>query len=133
MWQRSPSFVFEVNDAFQSAIRMGVQNELPQIRLQLSLVIKRKVMKIIVFIASLLLMTACTSDPKLVMHDENDKLCENHKSDFQYFQAKFDREHAEVCSSGCAYTSSMNKASDTMEHIAGLYYLMNCDLNHGRL
>jgi hypothetical protein len=96
-------------------------------------------MKTIVLIVSLLLTTACTSNAKLVkhddlvMHNENDKLCENHKSDFQYFRSAFDKEHAEACSDGCAYTSSMNKNSDTMERIAGLYYLMNCDSNHGRL
>ena len=96
-------------------------------------------MKTIALIASFLLITACTSNTKLVkhdepiMHNENDKLCENHKSDFQYFHAAFDKEHAEACSSGCAYTSSMSKNSDTMERIAGLYYLMNCDSNHGRL
>lgn len=90
-------------------------------------------MKTILFIASLLLITACTSNHQLVMHDENGKLCENHKNDFQHYRAAFDKEHAEVCSSGCAYTSSMNKNSDTMERIAGLYYLMNCDSNYGRL
>ncbi len=96
-------------------------------------------MKMISVIASLLLITACTSNSKLlkhdevVMHDENDKLCENHKIDFQYFRDAFDKEHADVCSSGCVYTPSMNKNSDTMERIAGLYYLMNCDYNHGRL
>lgn len=98
-------------------------------------------MKIILLISSILLMTACASNPELAnnendalaMHDENDNLCENHKSDFQYFRAAFDKEHAEVCSSGCAYTASMNKNSDTMERVAGLYYLMNCDSGHGRL
>jgi hypothetical protein len=96
-------------------------------------------MKTIAIITSFLLITACTSNTKLVkhdepiMHNENDKLCENHKSDFQYFRASFNKEHAEACSSGCVYTSSMSKNSDTMERIAGLYYLMNCDSNHGRL
>lgn len=99
-------------------------------------------MKIIVLIGSIVLMTACTSNPKLATHtendalamsDDNDNLCENHKSDFQYFRAAFDKEHAEVCAGGCAYTASMNKNSDTMERVAGLYYLMNCDSNHGRL
>ncbi|MEI7996706.1 MAG: hypothetical protein WCH01_17560 [Methylococcaceae bacterium] len=96
-------------------------------------------MKTIALIASFLLITACTSNTKLVKHDdplmhsENDKLCENHKSDFQYFRAAFDKEHGEGCSSGCAYTPSMTKNSDTMERVAGLYYLMNCDSNHGRL
>lgn len=90
-------------------------------------------MRTIVLIASLLLTTACTSNPKLAMHDKNDQLCENHKSDFQYFRAAFDKEHADACSNGCAYTPTMNKNSDTMERIAGLYYLMNCDTNHGRL
>lgn len=96
-------------------------------------------MKTIALIASLLLLTACTSNTNLVkqdepvMHTENDKLCENHKSDFKYFRSAFDKEHAETCSNGCAYTASMNKNSDTMERIAGLYYLMDCDSNHGRL
>lgn len=90
-------------------------------------------MKIVVFMASLLLSTAWMSSPALAMSDNNDQLCENHKSDFQYFRAAFDKEHAEVCANGCAYTPSMNKNSDTMERIAGLYYLMNCDTNHGRL
>ncbi len=90
-------------------------------------------MKTVIFMSLLLLITACASDPKLALQNENDKLCENHKQDFQNFRAAFDKEHAETCASGCAYTASMNKNSDTMEHIAGLYYLMNCDVNHGRL
>ena len=90
-------------------------------------------MKTIVLIVSLLLITACTSNPKLVMHDENGKLCESHKSDFLYFSDAFDNEHAKVCTSGCVYTASMNKNSEMLEQIAGLYYLMSCDLNHGRL
>jgi len=100
-------------------------------------------MKALLLISSLLLFTACASDPKLAVHDEsnqhssvlaeNDKLCENHKSDFLYFRTAFDKEHAEVCGSGCTYTDSMLKNSDTMERVAGLYYLMNCDANHGRL
>ncbi|AEF99802.1 hypothetical protein [Methylomonas methanica] len=99
-------------------------------------------MKIIALAISLLLMTACASDPRLAVHDgnhelavqnENDKLCENHKSDFEYFRVAFDKERSEICATGCAYTPSMNKNSDTLERIAGLYYLMNCDANHGRL
>jgi len=96
-------------------------------------------MKTLALIASLLLITACTTNTKLVkrdepvMHNENNKLCENHKRDFQYFRTAFDKEHAESCSNGCTYTSSMNKNSDTMERIAGLYYSMNCDSNYGRL
>jgi hypothetical protein len=90
-------------------------------------------MKNILFIASVLLITACTSSPKLAAQDENAKLCENHKSDFQHFRTAFEKEHADVCSGGCAYTTSMNKNSVTMERIAGLYYLMNCDSSHGRL
>lgn len=66
-------------------------------------------------------------------HSENAMLCENHKTDFQYFREAFDKEHAAVCGEGCTYTASMLKNSDTMERVAGLYYLMNCDADHGRL
>lgn len=90
-------------------------------------------MRTFILIASALFITACTSAPKVAMNTENDKLCEDHKSDYLHFRSAFDKEHAEVCANGCAYTPSMNKNSDTLEHIAGLYYLMNCDLNHGRL
>ncbi|MGR9072794.1 MAG: hypothetical protein ACU833_06995 [Gammaproteobacteria bacterium] len=90
-------------------------------------------MKTFVLMSSLILMSGCASNQKVAMHDENDKLCENHKSDFQYYRTAFDNEHADVCSGGCTYTASMNKNSDTMERIAGLYYLMGCDSNHGRL
>ncbi|MCK9605958.1 MAG: hypothetical protein M0R33_05845 [Methylomonas sp.] len=99
-------------------------------------------MKIIMLAISLLLMTACAPNSKLITQDgndelavksENDKLCENHKNDFEYFRVAFDKEHSEICSTGCAYTPSMNKNSDTMERVAGLYYLMNCDSEHGRL
>ena len=97
-------------------------------------------MKTFAAIVSLLLITACTSNPKLALNDpapardENGKLCENHKSDFHFFRSAFNQEHAEVCGSGgCVYTPSMNKNSDTMERIAGVYYLMSCDANHGRL
>lgn len=99
-------------------------------------------MKTLLLVSSFLLITGCSSNPKLAVQDEstelemlseNDKLCENHKKDFQYFRAAFDKEHAEVCANGCAYTPSMSKNSDTMERVAGLYYLMACDSNHGRL
>jgi hypothetical protein len=91
-------------------------------------------MKIEALLPVLLVFAACASNPdKVAMHDENDNLCENHKSDFQYFRAALEKERARTCSNGCAYTASMNKSSDTMERIAGLYYLMNCDSNHGRL
>jgi hypothetical protein len=91
-------------------------------------------MKITALVPALLVLTACASSPdKVAMHDENDRLCENHKHDFQYFRAAFDKERAETCSNGCIYTPSMNKSSDMMERIAGLYYLINCDYNHGRL
>ena len=99
-------------------------------------------MKNLLLIGSLILVTACASDPKVAVQDsneglaigsENDKLCENHKSDFQYFREAFNKEHAEVCGDGCIYSASMIKNSDTMERVAGLYYLMNCDVNHGRL
>lgn len=100
-------------------------------------------MKTLLFVVGSLLLTAgCSSNPtmasldestELEMLSENDKLCENHKKDFQYFRAAFDKEHEEVCANGCAYTASMSKNSDTMERVAGLYYLMACDSNHGRL
>lgn len=90
-------------------------------------------MKSLIVTASILLLTACASNPNLARHDENDKLCEAHKSDFQYYQAAFDKEHDQVCAGGCVYNASMTKNSDTMERIAGLYYMMNCDSNHGRL
>ncbi|MGR8931386.1 MAG: hypothetical protein ACU836_12145 [Gammaproteobacteria bacterium] len=99
-------------------------------------------MKILLLISSLLILSACASDPKLSMHEEhddvamnteNDKLCENHRSDFQYFRAAFEKEHTDACGDGCTYTPSMLKNSDTMERVAGLYYLMSCDVNHGRL
>lgn len=97
-------------------------------------------MKTYAAISLFLLITACATSPKLAqhdvapMHDENDKICENHKSDFEYFSTAFNKEHADVCSgAGCVYTPSMNKNSDTMERIAGVYYLMSCDANHGRL
>jgi hypothetical protein len=93
---------------------------------------KGQIMKTILFI-SILMMTACSSNPKLAMHDPNDKLCESHKSDYQYFRTAFDKEHTDNCSGGCAYTPSMNKNSNMMERVAGLYYLMSCDANHGRL
>ncbi len=93
-------------------------------------------MKTKALIALMLLTAACTSNPKVdkvAMHDENDKLCENHKDDYNYFRAAFAKEHAAVCADGCAYTPTMNKNSDAMERIAGVYYLMSCDYNHGRL
>ncbi len=90
-------------------------------------------MKILVIFISVLFLTACSTNQKVVMSDLNDKLCENHKSDFNYFKVAFNKEHDQVCSAGCVYTPAMTKNSDTMERVAGLYYLMNCDTNHGRL
>lgn len=90
-------------------------------------------MKILVFVLSTLFLTACSTSPKVAMSDPNDKLCENHKSDFHYFHAAFAKEHDQACTAGCVYTPTMTKNSDTMERVAGLYYLMNCDASHGRL
>ena len=92
-------------------------------------------MNIRVVIPILLALAACASNnpDKLALQDENITLCANHKNDFQYFRAAFDKEHAQTCANGCVYTPSMNKTSDTMERIAGVYYLMNCDYHHGRL
>lgn len=90
-------------------------------------------MKIIMLIASLLLSTACSTNPKLAQNNTDDQLCNNHKADYQYFRAAFNKEHSEICGAGCTYTPAMTKNSDTMERIAGTYYLMNCDYSHGRL
>lgn len=99
-------------------------------------------MKTILIICSCLLVSACATNQQvavqqaaedLALNEENGKLCENHKKDFQHFRLAFDKEHAEVCGSGCTYTDSMIKNSDTMERVAGLYYLMDCDANYGRL
>lgn len=91
-------------------------------------------MKKLIILFALLFVAACSSNPKVAMNDVNDKLCENHKSDFHYFQSAFDTERGRVCGGGsCVYTPSMTKNSDTMERVAGLYYLMSCDVNHGRL
>ncbi len=98
-------------------------------------------MKYPLFVASALslLLTACASNSQLaqqsqpVLAGDNAQLCENHKGDYQYFRAAFDKEHGEVCANGCQYTPAMTKNSDTMERIAGLYYLMDCDYRYGRL
>lgn len=91
-------------------------------------------MKMLAVIPVLLLSVACASNGhKIAVQDENYKLCGSHKSDYHFFRTAFEREHADACSNGCVYTASMNKNSDTMERIAGLYYLMNCDYSHGRL
>ncbi|MFO1419323.1 MAG: hypothetical protein U1E83_11745 [Methylotetracoccus sp.] len=102
-------------------------------------------MRSTLLVATLLFLSGCASAPHQqmaasgsssnprAMSSENDKLCENHKQDYRYFLSRFSQEHAQVCSGDCAYTQSMNKNSDTMERVAGLYYLMNCDYNHGRL
>ena len=94
---------------------------------------EEKMMKTLILIGSLLLVTACSSNPKLASHGDYDGLCEGRKSDYQYFRTAFEKEHIALCSNGCTYTPSMNKNSDTMERVAGMYYLKNCDLNHGRL
>jgi hypothetical protein len=91
-------------------------------------------MKKIILLISVLVLSACaTTSHKVATHDLNDKLCENHKSDYHYFRSAFEKERSSLCTGGCAYTPSMNKNSDTMERVAGLYYLMSCDVNHGRL
>lgn len=94
-------------------------------------------MKFATLIVAALAFTACATNSKVAtqvaMTSENDKLCENHKNDYNYFLKEFNKEHAAACTSGCTYTPSMNKTSDTMERVAGLYYLMNCDYKHGRL
>lgn len=90
-------------------------------------------MKITVLMIPLVLLAACTTNPKLALTNTDSQLCGNHKADYQFFRAAFDKEYTGMCANGCAYTPTMTKNSDTMERIAGNYYLMNCDINHGRL
>ena len=64
---------------------------------------------------------------------ESVDICVAQKKDYEFFRDAFNKEHNEVCSAGCTYTPTMNKYSDTMERIAGTYYLQDCDLTYGRL
>lgn len=68
-----------------------------------------------------------------VLSFADDNICKTQKEDYMYFRDLFLKEYSTICTNGCNYTPSMNKNSDTLERIAGTYYLQNCDLTFGRL
>jgi len=61
------------------------------------------------------------------------QICKTHIEDYNILSNRFSTQLNSGCMDGCILSPEMVSLSDDLHRIAGEYYLMDCDVVHGRL